>query len=127
MCDFNNDFKLCTCSGEKLKEDEIGWYLQRKNKKLPIQYRRGRVAIPRFSNEEQSIKETILKQLQAGNCFDFDYQAQEDDFLKIKLDADNFLWGAFRFVDGCWTDDNSTSLDGWRSQLVDYDKGKIKE
>lgn len=126
MCDFNSGFKLCTCAGEKLTNDTIGWTLQRKNQQLPIEYRKGRAAIPSFSNQEKSTKQIILQKLQEANCFDFDYQAQEDDFLSIKIDSKNNHWAAFRFVEGKWVDDNSTSLDGWRSQLVDYNKGKIK-
>lgn len=127
MCDFHQGFKLCTCDGEQLLEAEIDWKLNRINKSIPIKHRRGRAAIPRFTNQEQTTKESILEFLNLNNCFDFDYEPQENDFLRIRIHKKNDRWAAFRFVRGTWTDDKSTSLSSWRSQLVKFEKGKLKQ
>ena len=126
MCDLSKGFKLCTCAGETLEREELDWTLQRKNEQLPLQHRRGKAAMPRFSNEEKALKKEILNFLNHGNCFDFDYNAQEDDFLRLRIHKKNNRWAAFRFVKGVWTNDLSTSLSSWRSQLTNFEKGKVK-
>jgi hypothetical protein len=126
MCDLSKDFKLCTCIDDNVSQDEIDWTLMRKNKKLQIQHKRGRAAIPKFSAKENFLKKDILTLLNKENAFDFDYKGEEDDFLRLRIDKANNRWVAFRFVAGGWTNDTSTSLSSWRSQLVALDKGKLK-
>lgn len=126
MCDLTKGFKLCTCAGEILKPEDIDWSLQRKDESLPILHVKGKASIPEFTNKEEELKQNIIELLNKENCFDFDYQVQEGDFLKIRIDKGNNRWAAFRFLKGEWRNDTSTSLDSWRRQMVHFEKGKTK-
>lgn len=123
MCDLTNGLRLCSCNAEQLPNEAIDWILQRKDKSLTPRNLRGKAAVPKFSEQELSQKEQILNLLNNNNCFDFDYQPQEGDFLRLRLNSDK--WAAFRFQNQVWKNDRSTVLDGWRSQMVDLDQGKF--
>lgn len=123
MCKLNQGFKLCNCDEAELSDQEIDWQLERFNQKLPIEYRKGKAAIPRYSEEEHTQIQTITNELNQANCFDFEYEANENDRLSLRV-KDKYY--AFRFQKGQWQLDKSTSLDTWRSQLEKYKKGKIE-
>lgn len=125
MCDHKN-FALCSCNGEKLPFEAIGWILQRKNPQKEIEYVKGEPAQNILTSSEKNTKMEIAQKLNASNCFDFEYQPQEDDFLQIRTGQGKFTWYAYRFVKGKWQEDNSTSFDAWRMELEDYEQGKIK-
>ena len=122
MCDLNEGFKLCSCDAELLKHEELDWYLDRVNPKLPLQHRKGRAAIPRYSTEQEVCLEEILKQLNNRNCFDFEYQPVKDDRLSVKVQD---KWFAYRYSGKSWGQDFSTSLEAWRSQLERHKEGKL--
>lgn len=125
MCNLTKEFKLCSCDGDKLSSDEIGWILRRKNESKEIEKIMGKPAIYRLTTKEQETKTAIAKELNTKNCFDFDYTPQEDDFLKIRLETPKGQWYAFRFLKGAWTEDTSTNFDHWRLQLDPFGDGKI--
>lgn len=125
MCDLTNGLQLCSCNAEQLPHEEIDWILQRKDNSLMPRNLRGKAAVPKFSEQELSQKEQILALLNNNNCFDFDYQPHEGDFLRLRLNSEK--WAAFRFQNQVWKNDRSTVLDGWRSQMVDLDRGKFGE
>lgn len=124
MCDLTKEFKLCTCEADKLTREAIGWVLRRRNLSLPEQYLKGKPAMPFFSPQDKDLRGQITKLLNTKNCFDFEYEPQTDDFLKIKV-ADN-KWLAFRYQVNEWQEDESTKFEGWRHQLENYLSGKIK-
>lgn len=123
MCELNQGFKLCNCDEAELSDKEIGWQLERFNQELPIKYRKGRAAIPHYSEEEHTQIQMILNELNQVNCFDFEYEANENDRLSLKVKRNYY---AFRYQEGQWVLDKSTSLDGWRSQLEQYKEGRLK-
>ncbi|MCP4442687.1 MAG: hypothetical protein GY810_27595 [Aureispira sp.] len=124
MCDLTKGFKLCSCDGEQLKQEDIGWVLQRLDPDQPIQNIMGKVAIQRFNIEEETLRNNVEEYLNAQNCFDFDFQPQDDDRIKIKYKTDT--WFAYRHQNGQWKIDDSTSLSSWRSQLELHKNGKLK-
>lgn len=123
MCDLSKEFKLCSCDETQLKDIEIGWKLSRLNSEKPLVHRRGRAALVHYTDSEANLRTKIEADLNNKNCFDFDFQAQEDDRLSIKYQEHK--WFAYRFRKGTWRQDNSTSLEAWRSQLEPYQDGKL--
>lgn len=122
MCDLSQGFKLCSCDGDKLSPNEIGWVLKRRNPDKQFDRIMGKPFIYQMNLSEQQLKSNTAKQLNDRNCFDFDYQAQEDDFLTIKAGKDNF-WMAFRYQKGLWQEDDSTKFNTWRQQLEQFNEG----
>ena len=128
MCDLNDGFKLCSCEDvETLKKEEICWELKRINPEKTLYHKRGRAAVPHFSSKDNEVIEKIVKELNYRNCFDFDFEAQENDYLRLKVNIDNKeKWFAFRFMDKEWNLDKSTSLASWKTQLIAFKDGKLK-
>jgi hypothetical protein len=125
MCDLSKGFKLCSCDGDKLSPEEIGWILKRRDKDKKISRIMGKPFIYRMNLSEQELKTQTAQQLNERNCFDFEYAPQEDDFLRIK-GGDNNFWMAFRYQKGLWNEDTSTSFSGWRQQLGNHKEGIIE-
>lgn len=125
MCDLSKGFKLCSCDGDKLSTKEIGWILRRKNENKEVQHIKGKPFIPIMSLDEKQLKTAVVQALNEQNCFDFEYQPQEDDFLKIKTKREN-IWFAFRYKKGRWQEDDSTKFNSWRQQLEQYKTGIIE-
>ena len=126
MCDLSKNFKLCSCDGDKLPLEKVGWILERKNETLPNRYLKGKVAKDFTSTHEQQLKILIEEQLNQKNCFDFDYSPMEDDLLKIKRKKEGPIrWYIYRFVKGLWQKDESTGLDGSRSKHQYYKNGTV--
>ncbi|WMX13849.1 MULTISPECIES: hypothetical protein [unclassified Aureispira] len=124
MCNLNQGFKLCSCDSDQLTPDEIGWILERKNAVKQASSLRGKPFIYKMNQSEQALKSEVVQQLNQRNCFDFDYQPQEDDFLRIRGNKKSF-WMAFRYQQGRWEEDESTKFNRWRQQLENYNKGII--
>ena len=120
MCDSSNGFKLCTCDDEVKEYD---WILDWQDKRREPRHRRGRAAIPEFSKQDEELQRLIIKSLNQGDCFDFEYEAEAGDVLSMKLQNRNFR---FRFSGKEWEVDKSTSLTGWRSQMILSKKGKLE-
>jgi hypothetical protein len=125
MCDLSQGFKLCSCDGDKLAASEIGWILKRRDKHKEVSSIRGKPFIYRMNLSEKQIKSETVQQLNQRNCFDFEYQAQEDDFLQIKTGKNDF-WMAFRYQKGLWLEDDSTKFDTWRQQLETHEEGVVE-
>lgn len=125
MCDLSQGFKLCSCDGDKLTNQEIGWVLQRRDPRKKICRIMGKPFVYQMNTSEKQLKSKTLQALNQRNCFDFDYQPQEDDFLKIKSSAYD-LWMAFRYQKGLWQADSSTKFNAWRQQLEKHQKGSIE-
>lgn len=125
MCDLSQGFKLCSCEGDQLAAPEIGWVLRRRDEHKKISSIRGKPFIYQMKLSEKQLKSSTLQELNKRNCFDFDYQAQEDDFLKIKAGENNF-WMAFRYQKGLWQEDDSTQFNTWRQQLKFHKEGIIE-
>jgi hypothetical protein len=126
MCDLSQGFKLCSCDGDKLAASEIGWILKRRDQHKKVSSIRGKPFIYRMNLSEKQIKSETVQQLNQRNCFDFEYQAQEDDFLKIKTGKNDF-WMAFRYQKGLWLADDSTKFDTWRQQLETHEEGVVED
>lgn len=123
MCDLQNGFKLCACDEKKLEQKDIGWGLQRVAPNRTITYRKGRAAVQKFNIKEEDLRNKIMQELNAQNCFDFEFEPQENDRLQIRYKENN--WFAYRYQKGQWQKDNSTSLDGWRSLLENHKNGVL--
>lgn len=125
MCNLSKGFKLCSCDGDKLAASEIGWVLKRRDNNKEISSIRGKPFIYQMNLSEKQLKAHTVQQLNERNCFDFEYQPQEDDFLTIKAGENNF-WMAFRYQKGLWQEDESTKFNTWRQQLDHYKKGIVE-
>lgn len=123
MCDLTKEFKLCSCDGDKLAANEIGWILYRRNVDKTVDIIRGKPFIYQLSSKEENIKTLVGQQLNSKNCFDFEYKPKEDDFLKIRIKKGKTQWYAFRFLGATWHEDKSISFDSWRQQLEKLKEG----
>jgi hypothetical protein len=125
MCDLTQEFILCSCGEENLADEKVGWILKRTNEDLLYETRKGMPAVNFLTEDQKEVQVSIVQRLNSSNCFDFDYEPQNDDFLRIKTSQNKRIWYAFRFYYGEWMEDNSTSYDGWKSQLENHKIGKI--
>lgn len=119
MCDLRADFRLCSCDGETLQDPD--WVLERLDSQLPLQHRRGRAALARFSDAEHDLIALALLRLNGQAAFDFAFDPQWGDVLKLRVGPKR--WLRFRFV-ADWVVDTSNGLTGWRSQMVGLDDGR---
>ena len=122
MCDLKDGFKLCTCDDGPVAEPD--WFLRRRDTSRPELHRRGRAMVPRFTAAEQELQTRIIAALDDGSCFDFPYTPVEHDVLSLRVAERQFR---FRFSQGTWQIDRSTSLTGWRSQMVEQNQGVLSE
>lgn len=127
VCNIKDGFKLCTCSPSAA----IGWELKRTNPHLPLQHRRGKAVMTRYNASEQALQTLILDSLNQGNCFDFDYTPQDNDYLRIKGQAtssDTTKWYRYRYYSKKqqWQIDTTSSLAAWKTQLEGLEKGKVE-
>ena len=119
MCQLADDFLLCSCDGEELTDPD--WILERLDPDRQPLHRRGKAMMPRFNAAEQDMQAVAINGLTRG-CFDFDYTPTTGDVLKLRLEQ---RWYRFRFSGREWQVDRSTSLTGWRGQMVAIDRGKL--
>ena len=119
MCDLAEGLKLCTCEGETL--DDPDWVLERRDDSIPPDHRRGRALIPRYTDAEQSCLALVIAKLDDGSCFDFDYTPRDGDVLILRHETKRYR---FRFAGQAWELDDSTSLTGWRAQMVREKTGR---
>lgn len=79
MCDIRKGFKLCTCN--EVDESSSHWKLLRLGEEIHII-----IGTPVFDTEYTLLNyDFIESDLNARNCFDFDYTPQNDDRLMIYL------------------------------------------
>jgi hypothetical protein len=107
MCDFEKGFRLCSCGSEPIKfreqelyrkvKDELVKIPNKKNDKIPLIYiwslsrfegmnespEMGRYILPTNDIGQGLNAEWIALNLNCGNCFDFEYEPEEGDNLKI--------------------------------------------
>ena len=126
MCSVEEGFILCVC--DELSE-KIDWKLERRDLSKPIEHLRGRTVLPRYSEKEMDIIQFICTDLNKRNCFDFAYVKSEGDVLSIGIsDTVEHIkkWFRFRVVGNVWVQDRSSSLDGWRRQMVTDKSGFVQ-
>ena len=121
MCNVKAGFILCSCDGETLSNPD--WILERRDRGRPLSVRRGKALVPRLDVEEAVLVDMIAATLDQGDCFDFSYAPQDGDVLKIKSGE---RWYRLLFEAGRWGRDESTSLTGWRAQMVPHLDGCVK-
>lgn len=121
MCQLDDDFLLCACDEAELTDPD--WILERRDPAREPFRRRGRAMVPRFSAREQTMQAVAIAGLSRG-CFDFDYAPVDGDVLRLRLSG---KWYRFRYSREAWEADRSTSLTGWRGQMVAMQKGKLGE
>lgn len=125
MCNLDKGLKLCTCAGQSLQPSEVDWILKRKDSSISPLKIMGKAAVPQFNQEEKQLIPQIVHALNHESCFDFTYQAQEDDFLLLRVDKTTHRWLQFRFLNQAWQHDRSTKFNTWRQQLSELDRGKF--
>ena len=131
MCKLKDGFKFCTCLDEKGIEAEPGafiWRLKRINPKLPMHQVLGMIFLPAEDEDAQAIQKRVLGALNDHNdCFDFDYQPTDKDFLIIDLDDSGyrFLQYIYDAAQNQWLPSDSCHLESWRQQLEPLQEGKI--
>lgn len=126
MCDLTQEFKLCSCDGENLPLDQIGWVLVRMDAYLTMQSIVGMPAnVRQITNSQINKGIAIADFLNNNSCFDFDYQPKEYDFLRIRSEKGSSDWYAFVFVEGKWKVDKSVPLHVSSPQLKSYKNGTI--
>lgn len=118
MCDLRDGFRLCTCA----PDEAPGWWLERRDPSRPLRHRRGRAMRPRYGDSAAQ----ICAQLNARPCFDFDFEPQLDDVLILRQPEGQQRL-RFRFGRAGWALDESTSLTGWRAQMVPLQRGCVAE
>jgi hypothetical protein len=99
MCEIAQYLKLCTCS-DTVDKTKPYWTLSRKNvfqlDTSSIPFLVGIYIQPNYDlseyMEEQIITEWTLDQLNARNCFDFDYEPFDEDKLVINLNKRQFQY-----------------------------------
>ena len=129
MCKLEDGFKFCTCIDEKGLEPAPGifvWTLRRVNPKPLTSMIMGSAIRPQFSDDAEKLRQRILSALNQRDCFDFDYQPNDKDFLQIFLHQGNSpLQYAYDKKNECWKVDRSTSFSTWRQQLEPLKDGQI--
>ena len=79
--------------------------------------------LPRLNAAETSWMAMLTTALDGGRCFDFDYAPQDGDVLKIRSSE---RWYRLRRMSGHWQWYRSTSLTGWRAQMVPHSQGRVQ-
>jgi hypothetical protein len=121
MCNLKAGFILFSCDGESLTRPD--WILERRDRGRSMAVIRGKAMVPRLDPEEAVLVDMIAGALDQGDCFDFSYAPQDGDVLKIKSGE---RWYRLLFEAGRWGRDESTSLTGWRGQMVPHLDGCVK-
>ena len=135
MCTVSEKLKLCTCKTENVERLKHYWTLKRPTEKTHFVV--GEMILPANIGEtaDKINQNTILKQLNKGNCFDKELQHQENDILELhftcKVDPEkdltlnfygDFLAYAFKFKKGKWKKDY---YDPFEIDFAEVQKGKI--
>jgi len=120
MCKINKAFKLCTCHSD-LKEEEADWILFKVRPQSSKYKILGMVAFQFLPEEIGKNKNLICQALNLRNCFDFDYQPQNEDLLHIKCRMEQEHILIFEYTNGKWVSRDYGSLDH-----VKFSLGKLK-
>lgn len=123
MCNLDDAFILCTCSGKKRQSDAaFTWSLFRPREDDSDLYVIGEAGAPYFSEKGKLLVDKVQEQLNARNCFDFDYQPKDGDTLVI-TSSDNGTEYGFMFYNDEW---EYTTMPFEGRTLLKMEKGKIK-
>jgi len=125
MCDVSEGFRLCTCE----PGEPFDWVLQRRDRSLPLQGRRGRVIRSKVPDDVLTTSAALLEGLnREGGAFDFEYTPEAGDILVVTLagHTHRFAWRKPFLRAGRWGWDESNGLTGWRSQMVDQTVGRVE-
>ncbi len=114
MCDFTKGIKLCSCNGDEIEFRGAGsgkpdheiplmvvWTLSRLVYKTRPN-RIGKFLFPSAELGEGLDAESIVKQLNEQDCFDFEYTPVEGDCLKIQQNFIGSPFISFLFREGAW-------------------------
>jgi hypothetical protein len=134
MCKDNQVFKLCTCAPLKgltknarrarrkqakaLPIQDTTWLLQRFVQNIDANVR-GMPTMPATQLNQELTNTYVVSQLNAQNCFDFDYLPSQGDNLTLRNKGDfmSFIYGAQGWQIG--------SYDPFRDRLQGFAQGKM--
>jgi hypothetical protein len=128
MCSIEDGFRLCTCA-EKINFDAEGiyWMLSRVNPSKELKHIKGKSIIPHYDAKEQDTRLFILAELNSRNCFDFPFEPQENDFLKIFVEQKkNPQKYCYQYTQHKWIVNSCDNLQGWKTQLDQWKTGKLE-
>jgi hypothetical protein len=147
MCDFDKGFKLCSCGNDAIKfreqefyrkvNDELVKIPNKKNDKIPLIYiwslsifegmnespEMGRYILPTNDIGQGLNAEWIALNLNCGNCFDFEYEPEEGDNLKIHQNEISSPYISFIYNNKEWKIDH---YDPFSTFIKEKQAGKIE-
>jgi len=133
MCDFGDEFILCSCGpvglGAKahgLKnsfEDKPGvitWELRRKiSCRLQLLFGETRVAAgPHEILSGNVTTQFILQKINEGNCFDFDYTPWENDEPRFHLRLPKYRMTILKYCKREWIRGSRATFEGWNQETI---------
>ncbi len=136
MCKDNQVFKLCTCApltatvhnknsrrakrerADALPIKDTTWHLQRFIQNIESGME-GLPMMPVYKLNDDLTSNYVVSQLNAQNCFDFDYVPNQGDNLTLRSDGDfmSFIYGARGW--------EIRSYDPFRDRLQGFAQGKM--
>ncbi|WP_375559570.1 hypothetical protein ACE193_17785 [Bernardetia sp. OM2101] len=138
MCDFDKEFKLCTCENQETQhrkntrkykkenqnKDTFVWTLYTYKGKLES-FMDGMMALPsdKIGKQELSL-DYVIHQLNSKNCFDFEYSPKEGDYLVIEIETKNWNSEIMPFIyrENKWIFDVYNPFDEMTEEIK---KGKL--
>lgn len=138
MCNFDKEFKLCTCDKQEIqhRKNTRKHKKEQKDKEVFVwtlytykgnfeSFMDGMTAIPTEKLGKQEFSsEYILYQLNQKNCFDFEYSPKEDDYLVIEVETKNWNDRIMPFIyrENKWISD---SYNPFSDKVDKINKGKV--
>lgn len=86
MCDISKGFTLCSCADKKAllkrKEKTWIWQLVRETREEDCQII-GEAIMPYYSAMDKELETIIEQELNSRNCFDFEFQPEQGEYLQL--------------------------------------------
>ncbi len=148
MCEITKNFILCSCSTDEKVEVEHNKNSRRYKKQIEKKYPRriawtldryegtynsemdGMMITPSDKLDELFTAEYVRSELNARNCFDFDYVPNEGDYLTFRFNFSKkeargreFHYMPYIYKEGNWTVDFYC---GFSAKLAEINKGRLK-
>lgn len=102
MCEITRKYKLCTCENLDNVENLSKWTLTRFKGKKESNIR-GKIAKYTENFENGISSEELILQMNAENCFDFNYTANENDCLSVATNENNnYKYFKIIYKNGQW-------------------------
>ena len=106
MCEEGDKLIFCSCLEDNKKGSPVGqaqWGLSRYQGSRDSG-RKGKIMKTSEDLGKEINRERIIAEMNARNCFDFDYIPQERDSLKVNngLKGENFKYFSLIFLNGQW-------------------------